>query len=402
MDENKQLRGALKTMAGFVSTGAGGLSHALHLPEYDDALDLVNRGDRALLLKLVQEKGALVGAGNQHPDSSQINHQHPHCSNTATNAHKDSSPPNSASTIGSRPQHLDKKRKSSQDTHAENSSSKSSGAKAPRTRSQNARGRQDTTTTSTATSNASSDNVNKGDWQHVTPRDTPPMPSSASKEHAYAQPANTHLYDNRPSSRNTGGASDMSPNQANQGRESHMMNMFPPAVGNSVGPLGSFDIFGENTRNQSTGSNIPSNASSAFGPGASANANGMGVKQEDSPPLLPYQDPASAWMNAYTNLTPMGEVESFWSLNSSVMALQEANNMSGSSGAQQQQQQQQQQSKRNQQEISLDGQDDRNPSLAYNSNWSVPAQLLNNSNTFSAQQNMQQSMQQHRPLHGFA
>jgi hypothetical protein len=404
MDENKQLRGALKTMAGFVSTGAGGLSHALHLPEYDNALDLVNRGDRALLLKLVQEKGALVGAGNNHTDSSQNNQQPSHNTSTASTTHKDSSPPTSASATGSRPQHADKKRKSSQDTHTENFSSKSSSAKVPRTRSQNARGRQDTTTASTATSNTSGTNVNKIDWQHSTPRDTPPIPSSTSIEHNFTQQEEAsqrpQQYDNRPVSRNAGEPSHISIAQPHQGRESRMMDMFPPVISGSVGSLGSFDVFGDNTTNTRTGgvgngSSIPSNASSAFGPASSATSNAMGVKQEDSPPLLPYQDPASAWMNAYTNLTPMGEFESFWSLNSSAMALQGANNMSSSSIAPPQQ------LKRNQQEASLDAQDGRSPSLAYNTNWSMPSQLLtsNNLNSFSAPR---QGMQQQRPLHGFA
>lgn len=366
-------------MATFVASGVGGFSHAIQLPEYDDALDLVNRGDRALLLKLVQEKGSSVGAAsnNQHNQGSQSTY-------TTTNARKTSpSPPatsgrvGSISNPGSHSVHVDKKRKSESSTHEATPevSARPNAAKASRTRSHNTRGgRQD-----------AGANDSKGQWQQRTPRDTPPV-STSSLEQNYVQQEALQQYPARPDSQNTA-TGNMPLSQSNQGGDSCMIGMFP-TYGGGVGSMTSFDIFGDNSTSQN---GVSSNASSALGPGGASSPSKVtsgGIKQEESPTLAPYQDPAAAWMNAYTNLTPMGGGESFWSLTSSALSMPASNNNN-------QQQQQQQQGPMS------DSQNGRGSSSAFAPIWNTTSQMLasNNLNSFTG---ARQGLQQQQSLHGYA
>lgn len=386
MDENKQLRGSLKTMANFVSSGLGGFSHAIQLPEYDNALDLVNRGDRALLLKLVQEKGGSVSSttGTIHSEPSSN-----HSANPSTTGHR-TSPSPSASGVG----HVDKKRKSesSHDSHAVENSNRPANAKAPRTRSQNARNRQESNAQNTTASS---------EWQQNTPRDTPPISSATSPVTKSAKQDNqTQATSGQPIDNDSGDVPNLSvtsqqyPSAAGVATGSRMMDMFPNLSG-GLGPLGSFDIFGSSNSGQNS-SGFISNSSSAFGPGASRSGSAMDVKQEDSPPPQPFQDPASAWMNAYTNLTPIGGNESFWSLTSSSIAIQ------GGMGQNIQQQQQQTGIM-----ASTNQQNGKSSTASYGSNWNLPGQILSSNvlGSFGAPQSNSMMHQQHhqqQPLHGYA
>lgn len=406
MDENKQLRGSLKTMANFVSTGLGGFSNAIQLPEYDNALELVNRGDRALLLKLVQEKGGSVGGGMSTSTSSSNHHvqQHAHhSSSTKQSAAKASpSPPATAGTsshsgtTSGTPLHTsaacDKKRK-----HEE----AQTGTKAPRTRSQNNRGRQETATTATAGSSGEWPEQQQQQKQQQVQSQTgsvepsPVPPSAPSASGTFGDPSrfvNTPEVQNQYLPRPASGMSMpqvlASTQMQNQNRDSRPNpDMFPSFLGQN-NSLFSMDVFGATTPvGQSSGA---SNASSSFrGPGTISGA----VKQEESPPLAPFQDSAQAWMNAYTNLTPVGGNDSFWSLASSAMNDQSASNQAN----QQQQMQRPQQGYSQSVAQASDPQDGRSPSSAFLSNWTTTASATNNMGAFAMSQ---QSTQQ--PLHGYA
>lgn len=376
MDENKQLRGSLKTMANFVSSGLGGFTNAIQLPEYDNALDLVNRGDKALLLKLVQEKSGSFGStGTTHTEPS-----HNHGAGSSSAAGQKASP--SPSATGACPSDKKRKSESSHDVSAAENNRPAS-TKAPRTRSQNARTRQGSNTNITASS----------EWQHNTPRDTPPVPLASSPVINSAKQDSQPQAAARPSS-STSGSVRLQDYQTGEGvQESRMMDMFPTLSG-GLGPLSSFDIFGGSNPGQSA-SGFTSNASSAFGPGASRSGSAMDIKREESPPpAAPYQDSASAWMNAYTNLTPLGGNESFWSLTSSSIAIQ------GGTGSISQQQQQQSGV------LPTNYQSGKGSTASYASNWNLPGQM-SPSNILGSFANPQSStmvhqQQQQQTLHGYA
>lgn len=379
-------------MANFVSTGLGGFSNAIQLPKYDNALELVNRGDRALLLKLVQEKGASVGATTA-AASGGGSCPVPAKGSDSPSAATFESASGGASNRPSAHGHADKKRKSSEtvpqsETAAGERPTRPSAAKAPRTRSQNQRTSSNTTTTR-------QENINHttSEWQQqVTPRETPPAAAAAQAapssslnvtastfEPTYTTLENAGQYLGRPQN-GLGSVSNQSP-------ASRATDIFPSYL-STGGTSNSFDVFGGGSGN---GSNA-----TASGQATPSTFAGL-VKQEDSPPLPTYGDSASAWMNAYTNLTPMGGNESFWSLTSSAM-----NNQAASQAIQQAQQQQQQNS--NIQNVASDPQDGRSPSSsAYLSTWNnTAAQMLSaNGNISAAFASMPHSGVQ-QPLHGYA
>lgn len=379
MDENKQLRGSLKTMANFVSSGLGGLTHAIQLPAYDNALDLVNRGDRALLLKLVQEKGGSVGTST----GSQVDHIQNHDANTPSNAHKASpSPP--ASAIG----HADKKRKneSSHDTHIENK--RPSNVRPPRTRSHNTRSRQDNTNISA-----------NPEWQENTPRPTPPIVSPLlSRENKAAKQDDQLHGTDKPPSKNAEKQTTLAAPERYRGGISadnaRLSGMTPPGS-RGPGPMASFDIFGERYVGQ--GTNFESNASGAFGPGVLGSASSAGVKREEASPVEAYRDPASAWLNAYTTLTPLGGEESFWSHISPNMAAQ-----GGMAYLSQLQQSQVSQHNPGQ----VPDQNGRSDFRSYAPHWNPAGQMLSSvsNNSFPATQasTLLPEQQLQQALHGYA
>lgn len=381
MDENKQLRGSLKTMANFVSTGLGGFSNAIQLPQYDNALELVNRGDRALLLKLVQEKGGSVGSssGSGSGHSSHFNGSYA----SSSTAHKTSgdvtastTPPPAAAGTAATAEHTDRKRKSTDSSVTESAKNDRTAhppaPKVPRTRSQNQR----TARQELQKGNSSNDKQQEG----TAPQQSSPVKSAVfvpSDNFGQTYPATSGgetqgRYTAQPESSSTPQIASSTLPQANEA--SRAADIFPSYLG-AGGPLNSFDIFANgNASNPASGSITPS-----FG--------GF-VKQEDSPPLPTYGDSSSAWMNAYTNLTPIGGNESFWSLTSSAM-----NNSNQASGPQQQPQQQSR----------TDTQDTRSPSSAYLSTWSsTAAQMLSSNGTLSTAFPSMPHQGMQPPLHGYA
>lgn len=301
-------------MATFVASGIGGFTHDLHLPEYDNVLDLVNRGDKTLLLKLVQEKGgAITGSGGRPGPTTTTSGKNtsPHDSLKASPETEGGFPPSTTSS------NIEKKRKTSDYDEMEHSSSaRVQAPKAPRTRSQGLGSSTNTkdhgvshnSNNATTTSSSSSSSAQ---WQ-VTPLTSPPT-SSASVSATTSRDAGAAIDYRDPPATARPALSTNSYQQSTTGQ----MQFFPSLLGAG---MSSYDIFGHNNNNNSNNNNNGTGGMSSGNSTPIEDQLDGQIKQEDSPPLLPYQDSSNtSWMGAYTNLTPVGGNESFWSMASNVM-----------------------------------------------------------------------------------